>query len=454
MRTPPPRWTVAAVGVTGLALAAVAVVTALSSTTRPESPSPALAAVAASGQQAGASASGSSGSAATGPDGAAALRARVARVPGDWPAWSALGAAELERGRASGEPAAYAAAAQAFDRSLRVHPEGNDAALAGQAALEAARHRFADAERTARRALAVNPDSPQALATLTDALTELGRYPDALATAERLDQLKPGVASFARLSYQAELRGRIPDAIALMARAASEASTPAQVAFARAIEGTLRLGNGDVAGAEGAWRAGTAAAPQDVALLRLGARIAWTHGDRELAARGYADVMARRPSAADAAAQAEVLTALGRTREAAVALEVARAAQTLARDAGIELEAGDVLLEADHGDAGQAVVLGAQLWGRSPSVGAADAYAWALHAAGRDADALPYADRALSIGGRPAAVLAHRGTIRAALGDRTGAIADLRAALAADPAFSPAQVPRAAELLRSLAGVR
>ena len=452
MRIRPPRWTAAAAaGIAGLALVAVAGVAAASSRTPAGT---AHAAVKAGAEPAEPAASAPAATAVALPGSAEAVRAQVARVPTDWPAWSALGGLDLERGRATGDPTAYAAAEADFARSLQLHPQDNDAALAGQAALADSRHRFADGERLARAALAVNPTSPQALAWLTDALTEQGRYPEAQAAAEQLDAVRPGVASFTRLSYQAELRGRIPAAVELMARAAGEATTPAQVAFARAMEGLLRLGTGDVAAAATAWRAGVAVAPQDAGLARLGARLAWAQGDHELAARRYADLMARRPSAADAAAQAEVLTVLGRSREAATALDVARAARTLAAGAGIEPEAGDVLLEADHGDPARAVELARALWDRSPSVGAADAYAWALHAAHRDAEALPFADRALALGGRPAPVLAHRGTIRAALGDRSGAVADLRAALATDPAFSPAQAPRAQALLDSLGVTR
>src|SRR5262249_18024536 len=72
-----------------------------------------------------------------------AAMAHLAQVPGDWPGWSSLGALELERGRATGDPAAYAAAQRAYDTSLRLQPQGNDEALAGRAALFAARHEFA-----------------------------------------------------------------------------------------------------------------------------------------------------------------------------------------------------------------------------------------------------------------------------------------------------------------------
>ena len=46
----------------------------------------------------------------------------------------------------------------------------------------------------------------------------------------------------------------------------------------------------------------------------------------------------------------------------------------------------------------------------------ADAYAWALHANGRDAEALVLADRALSLGTQDPLFLRHRSEILAALG--------------------------------------
>jgi hypothetical protein len=154
------------------------------------------------------------------------------------------------------------------------------------------------------------------------------------------------------------------------------------------------------------------------------------------------------------AAQAEALGATGDAEAAAAALDLVRASQRLAGTAGVAPEGADVLFEADHGDPGRAVALGARVWMRSPSVGTADAYGWALHVAGRDRQALGYADRALSLGGRPALMLAHRGMIRAALRMRAGAQADLSAALHEDPTFSALLAPRAQALLDRLEGSR
>jgi regulator of sirC expression with transglutaminase-like and TPR domain len=82
----------------------------------------------------------------------------------------------------------------------------------------------------------------------------------------------------------------------------------------------------------------------------------------------------------------------------------------------------------------------------------ADALAWALHANGRDIDALRYADQALHLGTRSAQMYYHRGMIRAALGQSAGARADLTEALRINPYFSVRHVPIAKATLVRLGG--
>jgi tetratricopeptide (TPR) repeat protein len=421
-----------------VALAVAALVTgAIALAERPPAPQP-VAAAAVTGR-------------AGAPADRAALTAHLRDVPGDWRAWSTLGALELERGRATQDPQAYDAADRAFGRSLAVEPEENAGALAGRAALSAARHDFGGAERQARLALAVNPMDPDALAALTDALTELGRYDEALAAAQRLDTVRPGVASFSRLSYQAELRGDTARARDLMDRAAAGAGTGAQAAFAHTHRGLLALGDGDLAGADAALRAGTAAAPGDADIAALGARIAWARGDRPLALRRWDEAVGRRPSPAHLTGHAEALAAAGRRPEAERLLGAVRTTRQLATRSGVAKDAADVLFDADHGDPSAAVRSGRDLYRRAPSTVAADAYAWALHAAGRDPEALGFADRALALGGRPAATLAHRGLIRAALGRDAASAADLRAALRGEALLPPALAAQARAALATAA---
>ena len=116
-----------------------------------------------------------------------------------------------------------------------------------------------------------------------------------------------------------------------------------------------------------------------------------------------------------------------------------------------DLDIDLALFYADNGAPDEAVRATGTGYPKRPSVFGADARAWALHSAGRDAEALPLADRALSIGTRNAAMFYHRGMIRLALGDKAGAAADLTEALRLNPHFSFRHVPLARAALASLA---
>jgi Flp pilus assembly protein TadD len=84
-----------------------------------------------------------------------------------------------------------------------------------------------------------------------------------------------------------------------------------------------------------------------------------------------------------------------------------------------------------------------------PSVSVETAYGWALHAAGRNREALEHANRGLRLHTRDAKAYYYRGTIRMALGDDDGAREDLERALNMNPYFSLRYVPAArSELAR------
>ncbi len=347
------------------------------------------------------------------------LTSYLAAVPGDWGSWSRLGQAQLERGRVTADPVWYAKAEESFVRSRDLQPDGNSPAIAGLAALSAARHDFTAAERGASAALAINPLDPGALGTLTDALTELGRYPAALNAANRLDASHPGVSSFTRLAYQQELRGDVDGALALLGRSADDAATPDQVAYARYQEGILALNAGRTEQAREALRIGSAMAPGDTTLLHLRARLTAVSGKPNQAAGLYRALIERRPAAAYALEAADFFTAAGDRKAAAGMVALARAQALLGRANGVAIEPADVLLEARHGDATRAVELGRKVWSAQRGVFAADALAVALHTAGQNAEALGYADRAVALGTAAPQLRAHRAAIVAALGRAT-----------------------------------
>jgi tetratricopeptide (TPR) repeat protein len=384
---------------------------------------------------------------------AAAVRAseeRVARLPADWVAWAELGAAYIEQARVTGDPTGYPRAQQALARSLAVHPDGNALAHTGLGALAAARHDFTAALHSGQTAVGIDPFKAAAHGVVGDALIELGRYDEAYQAIQRMVDLRPDSGSYARASYTYELRGDLDAARELMNDALEAAPGPADAAFALEHLATFAFDTGDLDRAESLVDDGLNRLPQHPPLLIVRARIAAARGDLTAAVADYRTVVRRLPIPGYVAELGDLLAAGGDPAGAKEQYDLVRATATLFTAQGVDLDIDLALFHADNGAADEAVRATETGYAKRPSIFGADARAWALHAAGRDAEALPFADRALSIGTRSATLHYHRGMIRLALGDHAGASADLTEALRLNPHFSVRHAPQALAALASL----
>ncbi|MEY6569727.1 tetratricopeptide repeat protein, partial [Streptomyces sp. PGLac3x] len=113
----------------------------------------------------------------------------------------------------------------------------------------------------------------------------------------------------------------------------------------------------------------------------------------------------------------ELLLALGRSAEAADHFALARhQAAALARD-GVRQEPVLGPLEADHGDPAEAVRLLTDEHRRHPGPAASGALGWALHRAGRSAEALPRLRAAVKDGPNTALAAYRLGMVHLTLGE-------------------------------------
>jgi cytochrome c-type biogenesis protein CcmH/NrfG len=186
---------------------------------------------------------------------------RLRALPGDHETWAALGLAYLEQARMTADPSGYPKAERALRRSLRIRATDNPAALVGLGALANARHRFAEARTLAGDALRANRFDAEAYGVLADAHTQLGDAAGATAAVQRMLDLRPGLAAYARASYDLEQRGRLGEATELMRRALNAAADPGDIAFCRAQLGDLAWLAGDLDRAAAEYAAGLAADP-------------------------------------------------------------------------------------------------------------------------------------------------------------------------------------------------
>lgn len=130
---------------------------------------------------------------------------------------------------------------------------------------------------------------------------------------------------------------------------------------------------------------------------------------------------------------------------------VVRAIQQLYAASGQDLDTELALCEADHGTASTAVASAERAYRKRPdAVLTQDAYAWAPHAAGRSAEALPVARAAAHTGLALPSLAYHLGAVEAAASDPAAARVALSRALELNPAFSPLHAPRARALLEQL----
>jgi tetratricopeptide (TPR) repeat protein len=379
-----------------------------------------------------------------------ALQEHLRAQPKDARSWATLGLAYVEQARLSSDPAFYPKAAGALDRSLALEPRDNDAALLGLSALASGRHDFVAAESYAQRALEVNPDSAAGYGALSDALTELGKYSQALSAARTMDRLRPGLPSLARLSYQAELRGDLAGARRLFVAALAQATDPADVAFVRQQLGDLAWAAGSLPAAEAHYRAALRAEPGHVGALFGRSRVAFGRGETATALELAGTVAQRRPTVEHVVWYGELLESVGRTTAAADQYGLARIAVEVQRAAGVAVDLEIALYEADHGDPMRALAAAEAAYAHRPSVFAADAYAWALHVSGMDRRALRYADEAARLGSASTLFAAHRGMIERSLGMDGAARRDLRLALRLNPHFSPVLAPLVERALASM----
>jgi tetratricopeptide (TPR) repeat protein len=383
------------------------------------------------------------------------LQLRLDRVPTDTTAWATLGLAYVQQAKVTVNPAFYSLADGALTESLdrsRAQGTADDNFLvhAGLSALASARHDFVAARDHARRGLEINDFSAILHGALSDAELQLGNYPAAFAAIDRMIELSPDTASFARASYAAELRGDAPLAEAWMTDALEAAPTPTDRAFALFHLGELAFDDGRPGDALDLYNEARRAAPSDPAALAGKAKAEAALGQVETALDHYAQLVEQAPDPAYLAAYGILLESLGRSEEAAAQFAIVDATRALFADNGVQLDAGPILFEADHGDVDIALAAAETGVAAHPFLAMHDAHAWALHRSGRHVEALAAAERAAATGYRHASFLFHSGMIKEALGDTDGAIADLTAALELNPYFDPLSAPVAAATLADL----
>lgn len=384
-------------------------------------------------------------------------RARIARDPRSARDWTQLAGLYLQRARETADNADLVRAEETARHSLALRRGRNDEAVGVLASSLMGQHRFAEAHDAAEELLESDSTSVAARGLVAEAAMELGRYGEAGRLFGMLATYQGDLGTAPRLARWSELRGR-PDEARRLLRQALDVATHRhglpreQLAWFHLRLGDLALRTGHLRESRRELEAGLAIAPGDYRLLGTLARLDAAQHDWRGAICAGELAVSRALDPATLGVLSDAWAALGDTAKTA---EYDRAlAVSVLRQQGPYHRAWSLFL-LDHGREIPRVLenVTGELASRHDIYGD-DLLAWALHRAGRDAEARPAMARALALGTRDAMLYYHAGMIARAVGDSSGARAALETALAINPWWHPTQPAEARAVLDSLSHAR
>lgn len=365
--------------------------------------------------------------------------------------YNLLASAWMQKARETGDFGFNAKADEALNNSLRVAPDNYDA-LKLRAKLLLTYHRFREGLDLALRAQSIRPTDHDVYGALTDAYVELGEYPAAIEAAQKMVDLRPDAASYARVAYLRSLHGDTEGAIDAMQVAvkSSNPKDPEAAAWARVHLGLELAQAGKLAEAELEFDKALLTFPGHKLALDAKARSRIAAGDLNAAIQIYEREQSSSPSADLALALGDLYAQTGRLVEASAQYKTFES-----------LEQENVVAEnswhhmvnywLDHD---QNLVLALEHAQREyesrKDIFTCDTLAWALFKNGRLPEAQRVMKEALRTGSRDARLLYHSGMIGNALGEREAARRDLQLALKLNPAFNLRQAEIARNTLASL----
>jgi tetratricopeptide (TPR) repeat protein len=351
-------------------------------------------------------------------------RKAITDKPTDSAGYNLLATALVRRAQETSDVSFYSQAEEAVKKSLELAPKNFDAEKI-RVSILLGEHEYPAALEAAKTLNKRVPDDVMVYGLLTDADVALGNYADAEVAAQWMLNLRPGnVPAFVRAAHLRELFGDADGAYELMDLAYQSTAPTESVERAAILTemGHLRLASGSIDAAEKLLQPALTSSQNYPAALGNLAQVRITQ-------KHYAEavVLLRQrylavPRAANLYDLARALQLAGRDTEATNAFadfETKSLSESTASDnSNREL----VFYYADHAhQPARALAIATQEYAWRHDVYTLDAYAWALHVNGQDAEARRQIETAMAVGIRDAEMLDHAGEIALKLGDHAAA---------------------------------
>ncbi len=350
----------------------------------------------------------------------AQARKAILEKPEEYTGYNFLATALLRSAQGSFDIGIYAQAEVVVKKSLELAPNNFDTEKI-QASILLAEHDYPAALEIARALNKRVPDDVMVYGLLTDANVELGNYKDAEDSAQWMLNLRPGnLPALNRAAHLRELFGDPEGALDLF-DLAYQSTPPTDIGERASIltqMGYLRLSSGNTEAAENFFYQALQSFPNYPSALGNLAQV-------RIAQKRYAEAVLllqqryqSEPRAKNLYDLAEALQLAGRDSEAQKAFaefETKSLTESGQKDNSTrEL----VFYYADHAhQPAKALEVAQREYAWRHDVYTLDAYAWALHVNGHDAEACKQIEPALAVGIRDSGMFLHAAEIALSLGD-------------------------------------
>lgn len=363
--------------------------------------------------------------------------------------YNSLAIAYIREARKSGDFSLNSKAETAVNRALEIEPENYDAQRL-QASLLLTFHKFQEGLEAGKKLQQKSPQDPFGYGVLTDANVELGNYKEAIDAAQQMVDLRPGMESYARVSYVRSMHGDSDGAIEAMKMAASIADPMDKEAKAWTV---THLGNeyfkvGRYEEAEKQYDTALKILPDYHFALTGKGSVRAAAGDYENAVKFYTQSQEKVPLTQTIIPLGDVYKKIGKTEEAKKQYELA---EFIEQKLGNTDQRTIALLWANQDTKlDEALQIARAEHEKRKDIYTADIYAWTLYKKGQFEEAKKVITEALRLKTKDAQIFYHAGMIEKELGNKKAAADYLQKAIKLNPAFDVLQIETAKSALQEL----
>lgn len=360
-----------------------------------------------------------------------------------------LAAAYLKKVRETGNYSLNRNAEESITRALEIDP-GSFEAMVFRSQIYLSEHKFGRALELAKKMESLRPQNPVVFAAKTDALTELGRYEEAVEEAQKFVDTRPNSLSYSRVAHLRALYGDVEGAISArdMAIQSADPMNKETLAWLYSQLGKDFFNSGRFEESEKAFEKGLEVFPDYHWALEGKGKVLAAKGDFEKAAKAFEKLVSRVPETNREIYLGDIYTRMGRDDDARKVYDRVVKRERNKEDGDMHRVA---LYLADHDlNLDEALKIAKKDREINNDLLASDTYAWALFKTGNYQAARKQMKEAMRLNSKNALFYYHLGMIEEKLGNKSEAVKNLKLALETNPAFDLLQAEKAKIVLKEL----